>query len=135
MNTCLNCNQQTDNPRFCSLSCSAIHNNQNRKTGRKKLSHQCLGCDKQFVPHRRERRYTNCKYTVISSLTKGEALTPDTQRYRRIRSHAHHVAKKLGLLNSCRNCHWEYDHGHFCFNLPMCSKYFNTASSMSSYSS
>ena len=42
---CLNCEKPTENPRFCSRSCSASFNN--RKTPKRKLTRKCSfeGCD------------------------------------------------------------------------------------------
>ena len=70
---CKNCNKETNNPNFCSKSCSAIHNNKlfpKRKT--KKL---CIVCNKlvkswkhsRCVEH--QKKYLENKFDYIKELT------------------------------------------------------------------
>lgn len=51
MNTCLECNQPTDNPRFCSRSCSATYNN--RVNPKRTRTHHCRGCDSLITSNHR----------------------------------------------------------------------------------
>lgn len=46
MNHCLNCNNETTNPSFCSRSCSVSYNNR-KCPKRKKTKQYCLNCQKE----------------------------------------------------------------------------------------
>jgi hypothetical protein len=53
MNNCLNCNSETTNPSFCSLSCSASYNNSlSPKRKRKPVICNCIICHKDFTANR-----------------------------------------------------------------------------------
>lgn len=43
---CLNCNTQTTNPKFCSMSCAATFNNK-KSPKRSKVYHACASCGKE----------------------------------------------------------------------------------------
>lgn len=47
---CLNCNKETNNPKFCSSSCSASYNNRKRKKIEEVCKCQC--CGKEFQRNR-----------------------------------------------------------------------------------
>lgn len=51
---CLYCSSETNNPRFCSRSCSASYNNSKRP--RRRVSWVCLNCGKELNKH----EYTYC---------------------------------------------------------------------------
>lgn len=57
--TCLNCGKQTNNPKFCGLSCSASYNN-TKKPKRHKEKSTCKNCGEHFFATRR-RKYCNKK--------------------------------------------------------------------------
>lgn len=104
MNKCKNCQEITPNPLFCSRSCSTSFHNKaenGRRIGRKPQIKTCPTCGELFSS--RNSRCENCSYG-IRNLTKGESLTDDTQKYRKIRSHARVVAKKNKLLDRCAIC-------------------------------
>lgn len=117
MSTCLACGSPTSNPKFCNNSCSSSFLNRSengRKTGRKKgVGKPCKFCGKE-VRQRKNRFCDNCsgnltktvtgKYIRFDKATKADILTNDTQRYRRIRNHAHYLAKKQGILDQCQIC-------------------------------
>jgi hypothetical protein len=44
---CVNCKKQTNNPRFCSRSCSVSHNN-SVQPKRKRIARECPACKKSF---------------------------------------------------------------------------------------
>lgn len=114
---CFQCGQLTKNHKFCSQSCSASFNNSvenGRTTGRKSVGKTCQIC-KTWVPWN-FRRCASCRPLVktnngewkhIEKITKSDVLTNDTQRYRRIRSHARGIATKHGLLQKCFVCEYK----------------------------
>lgn len=76
---CLNCNKDTNNPKFCNSSCAAKFNNKNRsKNIYKKVSEKLIGkgildkitcpeCRKLFQPKRRKTKYCSrsCSSTAV----------------------------------------------------------------------
>ena len=51
MNQCINCNEETNNPKFCCRSCAAKYNN---KAFPKRLpEHECFNCNKKINSSRR----------------------------------------------------------------------------------
>ena len=50
MNKCQNCGEDTNNPKFCSVSCSAIYNNKLKP--RRKLDRVCSKCSKVVKSYR-----------------------------------------------------------------------------------
>lgn len=114
---CLNCEKQTTNEKFCSLSCAASFNNKicnGRKTGRDcsgtcKICHSKIPSDYTRCIKCRDHVKTNSgQWKDPREITKGDILTNDTQRYRRIRHNARHVAEKNKLLIRCIICDYEY---------------------------
>lgn len=127
---CLNCGEPTKNNKFCSSSCFSTYYNKNengRKTGRKrkqKLSacHICGG-----LCEGRKKRCKNCKFKIktskneyvsIENLTKQQVLTNDTQKYRRIRTHARSIAEEHNLLHQCIQCNYNR-HVECCHKKPI----------------
>lgn len=99
---CINCNQVTNNPKFCSRRCSAILTNKTYPK-KKKIIRHCMKCGVITIGKRK--CCENCRRTNSTLLlSKKESLTSDTQRYRRIRSSARIVARSYGLLDSCGIC-------------------------------
>ncbi len=129
---CKMCNHETDNPKFCSRSCSSSFNNlraNGRKTGKKQKPVYCKSCDKLVITPRRkfcDSCTSSCIKTVTSKwvlsvkITKGEAITADTQKYRRIREYARLVAIKNKLLNQCSVCDYSL-HVECCHKKPIAS--------------
>ena len=85
------------NQLYCSKKCS---NNKRMKAWKKKSRKPCK-CGSLMAWNSELCR--KCSRS-IQTLSKGEALTTDTQRYRRIRSNARIVAKAEGLLEKCVVC-------------------------------
>jgi len=112
--TCATCGKATKNSKFCSSSCAASYGNRNangRKIGKKRKPGFCRLCGEPC--HYRKKRCELCKtkiktvdgtYAVIETLTKQQASTNDTQKYRRIRNHARIIAKANHLLIECFKC-------------------------------
>jgi len=119
MSQCKQCGNQTDNPVFCSRSCSASFNNHKlngRKTGRKRSIVYCKACG-SVVDKTRRTFCSDCisshvvmtpkgVYIKIQNAKKKDVMTNDTQRHRKIRHHAQKVAREHGLLKSCLNCNY-----------------------------
>ena len=69
MSKCLECENETKNPKFCSSSCSAKFSNKNR---RKK--NYCLDCEKEI---RKRNKYCNqkCQYKYLNRLKINDWLS------------------------------------------------------------
>ena len=50
MNHCLNCTNETINPRFCSRSCSATYTN--KSNPKRKITRQCTRCNNKVANHK-----------------------------------------------------------------------------------
>lgn len=116
---CKMCTKYTQNPMFCSRSCTTSFYNRKvngRKSGRKKrIFLFCKNCNEPITIRRRkycELCSKNCLKTrnglpiLSEEITKAQFTTNDTQKYRRIRDHARRTAKTHGLLNSCLVCNY-----------------------------
>ena len=86
--------------KYCSKSCGDFFRIKKWRKNKRKpcvcgkmIAYDSIGC--------RSCANTNDK------LTKQEALTNDTQKYRRIRSHARVVAKNQGILTKCVVCGYD----------------------------
>lgn len=106
MNACLNCGETTTNPKYCSRSCSTTK--ANTAAPKRSRTKRCAGCDDPIVSRGRRKFCIACSPVRVpkdwGAITKGEAATNDTQRYRRIREHARRVARLAGLLDECAVC-------------------------------
>lgn len=111
---CVRCGAATTNPRFCTRSCAAVFNNSTGRTGRpvaKRIDWRCARCNGPAPP---ERSTCNTCVTHIKAndgsyvdpavITKGQLVTKDTQKYRRIRDYARRYARPAGVLESCCIC-------------------------------
>ena len=114
MNKCNECGKETDNPKFCSSSCSATYNNVERK--RKPLKN-CKNCGKEFFSrhHKKQKFCSNeCFQTyqredTISKWLSGEI--PGNQKGD-IQSLKSTIRKYLLEKNNykCSVCEWgEYN--------------------------
>ena len=52
---CLNCNKETNNPKYCSRSCAVVHTN--KSFPKKKTKKVCVDCGKPVISY----RYNRCK--------------------------------------------------------------------------
>jgi 5-methylcytosine-specific restriction endonuclease McrA len=126
---CLNCSKETNNPKFCSKSCSASFNN---KLYRKRnLEGSCKSCGESISS---ARTYCSAKCRVSSgvggatispfsevyiSRTKGDIRgSRSYQKSSRIRDHARQVVKDREQI--CQNCGYS-KHVHTCHITPILS--------------
>lgn len=103
---CLKCNKVTDNPKFCSRSCSASYNN--IKFPKRLPEGNCKKCDKIILASR-----TYCKRCFKSlqfprDITLQEAIYykhHKSSAFALVRSRARAIAKKLGIT-ICQVCNY-----------------------------
>lgn len=99
---CQFCGETTDNPKFCSSSCSAKSNNRKRNTRRK---NKCADCSELILSsHVRckfcddKRRYQNS----IQNKTLGEInLSKGSNKFSAIRGYARKIARYIPNKCSC----------------------------------
>jgi hypothetical protein len=118
MNTCLKCNNETKNKKFCSRSCSVSHNNKVPK--RKAATKHCAHCDIVLNPDGRECRLTvckNCNKNHVDWSTVTYRNITDKRIYQvhsRIRNVARRIYNKSNLPKCCVVCghdkHYEVCH-------------------------
>ena len=73
MTTCLNCSQHTENPKFCSRSCSTSYSN--RMSPKRTLTRKCRLCEAVVRNYRSalcETHYVEAKETKYLTTTVGE---------------------------------------------------------------
>lgn len=110
---CLKCGKITQNPKFCSRSCSISWNNETsngRKLGKRSKNKKCVLCGDKITWNLV--RCSKCKHLIktnngwkdITIVTKADLITCDTQKYRRIRNHARKIAIENNILDSCIVC-------------------------------
>lgn len=110
------CSNETNNPKYCSRSCSATHNN---KISPKRLpEHKCKNCGK-MIPNTKRYCSDMCKpthqtqnKTVIEryndkTLKDLKNDVKDQNKYVRLRSHARRVFEESGLDSVCAVCGYD----------------------------
>lgn len=114
MNTCLECGEETGNPKFCSRSCAGSYNN--RKYPKRKLEQAiCVRCEQPFEKHTWKNRKSLCPACrkkkneywdtlKLGDIRSGEGLY---RQYGRVRDAARNLAKRLGLLDRCQICGYD----------------------------
>ena len=135
---CLCCNKLTQNPQFCSRSCSAKTTNKIPK--RKKRINYCSSCGKERLNRAKicrlcidQKRYTTLdfshKYRGNIIRSRARSLMKDIKacavcgydkhvnvcHIKPIKAFAQHsVIDRINdisnLIVLCPNCHWEFDH-------------------------
>jgi len=106
---CVQCQEETKNPKFCSRSCAATHNNKKfPKRDSKKIS--CKNCNKLFRKSLRSQYCSDACRPLPSSEKTLEEMLDYSKCHRstlhsRIREAARRIAKKLDM-NSCLECHY-----------------------------
>lgn len=105
---CLNCDKETDNPKFCSKSCSASFNN--RKYPKREMEGTCFLCGEKI---KLERKYCASCWSKLSS-AEDLTLLQAKQRYSK-----HHRTSAFALVRSrarssmknkpqiCANCGYD----------------------------
>lgn len=118
---CEVCGKLTKNPSFCSRSCAAKHTN---RVPKRKRTLFCSSCgDSMLARKSKGIHITKCQEcyrderNTVESSTKGELLTNDTQRYRKIRYRARRDLAKLGKT-SCDKCGYN-KHVEACHKIPI----------------
>lgn len=103
---CLNCNIETENPKFCSRSCAAKKNN--KVSPKRKPEHTCKSC---AAPVTARRWYCNdCAPKSMEDKTLGEYRrgNANSYGYPAIRGHSRKKYIKSGLEMSCFICGYSY---------------------------
>jgi 5-methylcytosine-specific restriction endonuclease McrA len=167
MNNCINCNKETNNPKFCSSSCAAIVTN--KLYPKRKTKKTCTKCGKPVKSYRHtlcekhHKEYTETRYDYFQTLPLKEywnrkCLTNlhTSSKNAHIRGLARSKYKDLiklpcancgydkhvelchikplssfsedqtvgeanarnNIIQLCRNCHWEFDHGLLFLDFP-----------------
>lgn len=118
-NKCITCNKETKNPKFCSKTCSAKHNNKIPK--RKKKLYFCFKCNS--IIKYRNKFCDNCNpFKVNWTKVKYKDLICNRkyQKNSRIRELARKIIFKLNIPKKCSVC--DYDkHIEVCHIKPISS--------------
>ena len=109
---CLSCQCPTENPKFCSKSCAAQYNNRlfPKRTKRDRHCQKCLclvGVGRRLCNDCLtvwKKKIKDGSRVPYERVTKGDVLTEDSQRFRRIRETARKVALEAGYLHECSEC-------------------------------
>ena len=123
MGSCTNCEQPTNNPMFCSRSCSAIYNN--KKQPKRKPEHNCKMCNTAITAH-----HTYCITCIRSIRNNWSTMTiadiHQSAKYQVsavIRKNARRVYKLSDLPKCCCRCgyekHYEVCHMRAINDFPM----------------
>ncbi len=102
------CGQLTKNPKFCSKSCAAKHNNV-LYPKRKAKKHNCSACGIKVSKNCKTGMCTTClqKHHIerFGSKTLAEChSTFARHRYQCVRHHAHRIAKLIKMKRQCFQC-------------------------------
>lgn len=115
---CIQCNNQTDNPKFCSRSCSATYNN--KLWPKRKHTNKCIGCSKPI-------RKSTLRCQPCHTLTLSEDMSLQDAEYHNhgkqsthalVRARARAKAKPEG--KPCINCGYS-KHVEVCHIKPVSS--------------
>jgi hypothetical protein len=119
MSTCLICKTKTKNPKFCSRSCAAKHNN---KIPKRNLEGKCECCKQKISS---TRKYCKSCFTLKFSakdITLKEAIYTHTHKasaYSLVRSRAR-MTEKMKNNKKCYNCGYD-KHVEVCHINPISS--------------
>ncbi len=106
MNKCLYCSKETENPKFCSKSCSASYSNK-KNPKRKKRKYFCIICNKEIGYRQQYCQEHNKNFTDWNSITYAEILNKRSyQKNSRIRNLARIEYHKLNSC-VCANCGYD----------------------------
>ena len=105
---CLNCQNETSNPKFCCRSCGVSYNN--KLNPKRKLSKKCKHCD-VLIPSNRKccDKHSKIRWSGRGDLTIADAIYKRHHRssaYALIRTRARSIAKSNGLT-SCNKCGYD----------------------------
>jgi hypothetical protein len=121
MNQCLNCTQNTKNPKFCSCSCAAKFNNKSKPKRKIESQNKCLDCGKRCSRRIGSRKYQLCKKCLskqqcieYGKITKGNCVEScvssyaSKHKYEKIRQHAKRNAHIFKWeKNICEKCGYD----------------------------
>lgn len=111
---CINCKKETNNPKFCSRSCSVSYNNKIQPKRKTKLYKTCCKCD-ALVTHKRKycdycfKNYFIPNKRIPKDLTLKEAIYLRHHRssaYALVRTRARTVIKNHSI-NKCQKCGYD----------------------------
>ena len=105
MNTCRECGETTDNPRFCGKSCSAKYNN-TRRTKKEKPSCELCG----ITIDKRSKRCRRCSSIKKDIVTLEQAIYDNHHRssaFALIRSRARVSIRNAGRGGECEWCGYD----------------------------
>lgn len=115
--TCIMCNSQTSNPKFCNRSCAARFNNV--KYPKRQKEHQCKGCETPVGAGNRYckkcaiRRRNTYEFATLRSITRKYRKYTPAAAYNIIRQRARNILKRAGRI-VCEICgyakHFEAAH-------------------------
>ncbi len=106
MRVCQQCGQPTKNPKFCSRSCSAIHNNHTTPKRSRKRRCAGVGCTTLILQDRKHcaectpKRKWGTDVRTLGDVT-GSARY---QVHAQVRTHARGVMRRSGQAPRCRVC-------------------------------
>lgn len=120
LNNCFTCNKETSNPKFCSLSCSAIERNKNMIRKRRKTK-ICKRCPTLIVKKRTFCEVCSPLVKDWNIITLGETSRKrGTNRNTHIRDLARNKFLRTGYPRKCLNCGYS-KHFQICHIKPMSS--------------
>lgn len=114
---CLNCNNETPNPKFCSRSCSVSYNN--KKSPKRKPEHSCPKCGQPITANK---RYCQICRPNNKDMTLAEAIYKKhhpSSAYALARTRARAIAKKNNRT-TCEKCGYNR-HVEVCHKKPISS--------------
>jgi hypothetical protein len=104
MTTCLQCGKETNNPKFCSRSCSASYNN--RVSPKRTRTNTCKACGTLIVSDR-----TYCKRCFTKDWSKIRKKDLKVKQRYQVHSHIRNLARnaymKAGLPRKCAICGYD----------------------------
>lgn len=100
--TCIQCGSGTNNPRFCSRSCAARHNN--KKFPKRRMTRKCGLCEKPVLS---TRRFCKACRSLKTDITLAHAIYSrhhKSSAFALVRLRARAVAHQLGIDKACQLC-------------------------------
>jgi hypothetical protein len=98
---CINCNNLTDNPKFCCRSCGVSYNNR-IKPKRIKSKKQCILCKNEFCGSKKNRKFCSKKCHYEYKVKKIETSGSFSSNWNNNKSIRQYLIKKHG--NYCFIC-------------------------------
>ena len=118
---CIYCNKETNNPKFCSRSCSITFHNKHKP--KRKLKNKCFTCNKPIRSNRKYCKKCFWEHKFQPNKTLADILVPKDyyQTYKKsLYNHARRIAKKHNMLDKCALCDYNH-HVEACHIKPVAS--------------